>query len=139
VTACHLDHDPEWQQRIAHHRQRRPADWQTLEAPYQLAEAIDAASQRNHLLLVDCLTVWLSNIMLADHNIEQEQHYLCRTIEATPASILLISNETGMGVVPDHPLGRRFRDAQGRLNQRLAAICHRVDLIVAGLPLRLKG
>jgi len=110
-----------------------------VEAPYSLPAAIQRASNRGTLLLVDCLTVWLSNIMLANHDIEQEQSALCQTIADIAGDIILVSNEVGMGVVPDHALGRRFRDAQGALNQSVAAICDRVDMVIAGLPLRLKG
>ena len=90
-------------------------------------------------VLVDCLTLWLSNLMLADADIEAETVRLERALEAATAPVVLVSNEVGFGIVPEHPLGRRFRDLQGVLNQRIAARADRVVLMVAGLPLAVKG
>jgi len=124
--------------RIPAHRDRRPAAWQTSEVPLALPEAI-AQSRAGHLLLIDCLTLWLSNLLLEDPTtIEARQQALCRAISACQGAIILIANEVGCGIVPEHPLARSFRDAQGSLNQEVAAVCDRVELVVAGLPLRLK-
>jgi len=90
-------------------------------------------------VLVDCLTLWLSNLMLAGIDIEAETAHLERTLTAATAPVVLVANEVGFGIVPDHPLGRKFRDLQGMLNQRMAALADCVILMVAGLPLALKG
>ncbi|MDX8413383.1 MAG: bifunctional adenosylcobinamide kinase/adenosylcobinamide-phosphate guanylyltransferase [Mariprofundales bacterium] len=139
ATACPIEGDDAWRQRIDIHRQRRPSSWQTIEVPYALPEAIQTHASSGALLLVDCLTVWLSNIMLGNHDLPQAQALLCQVIENIGCDIILVSNEVGMGVVPEHALGRQFCDAQGRLNQAVAASCDRVEMIIAGLPLRLKG
>lgn len=123
--------------RIQSHRSRRPAAWQTVEAPLALPEAV-AGAEEGRLLLVDCLTLWLGNLLLHDPaSIPSRRAALCRAVAAREEPIILVSSEVGAGIVPDHPAGRAFRDAQGELNQEVAALCDRVELIVAGLPLRL--
>jgi adenosylcobinamide kinase/adenosylcobinamide-phosphate guanylyltransferase len=129
--------DAEMAERIAAHRARRGAQWRTIEAPRDLA-AVLAACQTTPVL-VDCLTLWLSNQMLADADIDLEMTRLEDALMAARTPIVLIANEVGSGIVPDHPLGRKFRDLQGVLNQRMAACADRVVLVVAGLPLALKG
>ena len=129
--------DEEMRTRIAAHRARRGPSWQTVEAPHGLAEAV--ASAQPAPVLVDCLTLWLSNLMLAAVNIEAEIARLEHALEDAGAPVVLVSNEVGSGIVPEHPLGRRFRDLQGLLNQRMAARADRVVLMVAGLPLAVKG
>ena len=129
--------DEEMRARIAAHRARRGPSWQTVEAPQELAEAVILAQPAP--VLVDCLTLWLSNLMLIDADIEAETVRLERALEAATAPVILVSNEVGSGIVPEHPLGRRFRDLQGALNQRIAARADRVVLMVAGLPLAVKG
>lgn len=129
--------DEEMRARIAAHRARRGPSWQTVEAPQELAEAVILAQPAP--VLVDCLTLWLSNLMLIDADIEAETVRLERALEAATAPVVLVSNEVGSGIVPEHPLGRRFRDLQGALNQRIAARAERVVLMVAGLPLAVKG
>jgi adenosyl cobinamide kinase/adenosyl cobinamide phosphate guanylyltransferase len=129
--------DGEMRARIAAHRARRGPSWQTVEAPQELAEAVILAQPAP--VLVDCLTLWLSNLMLIDADIEAETVRLERALEAATAPIVLVSNEVGSGIVPEHPLGRSFRDLQGALNQRIAARADRVVLMVAGLPLAVKG
>ena len=123
--------------RIAAHRSRRGADWRTVEAPRDLAAAL--AARRNMPVLIDCLTLWLSNLMLAEADIDAEVERLEKALAATAAPVVLVANEVGSGIVPEYPLGRRFRDLQGSLNQRMAAGADRVVLMVAGLPLALKG
>lgn len=129
--------DAEMRARIAAHRARRGPSWQTVEAPHELAETIVLAQPAP--VLVDCLTLWLSNLMLAAVDIDTEIARLERALEAAAAPIVLVSNEVGSGIVPEHPLGRRFRDLQGGLNQRMGARADRVVLMVAGLPLVVKG
>ncbi len=130
-------HDHEMAARIRLHRARRGPSWRTVEAPRDLAAAV-AGSERSPVL-VDCLTLWLSNLMLADAAIDKEVNELERALAAAPAPVVLVTNEVGSGIVPDHPLGRKFRDLQGVLNQRIAARADRVVLMVAGLPLAVKG
>ena len=123
-------------QRIAAHRARRGGCWRTIEAPRDLAAALEAC--RTTPVLVDCLTLWLPNLMLADADIDAETSRLEQALAMAAAPMVMVANEVGSGVVPDHPLGRRFRDLQGVLNQRIAARAHRVILVVAGLPLVIK-
>src|SRR5262249_19588367 len=119
-------------------RARRGPFWRTVEAPLALAQAIagEAASERP--ILVDCLTLWLSNLLLAGQEPGEEADGLCRTLHKVSGPVVLVSNEVGMGLVPETPLGRRFRDAAGRLNQDVAALADRVVFVAAGLPLVLK-
>ncbi|HET6320618.1 MAG TPA: bifunctional adenosylcobinamide kinase/adenosylcobinamide-phosphate guanylyltransferase [Hyphomicrobium sp.] len=128
-------HDEEMRQRIAHHQARRQSGWETLDAPFELAGTIAALTAP---ALVDCLTLWLSNVMLAGRDIEEETARLLQAMRHTPVPLVAVSNEVGMGLVPETPLGRAFRDAQGRLNQRVAAVADRVVFVAAGLPLNLK-
>jgi adenosylcobinamide kinase / adenosylcobinamide-phosphate guanylyltransferase len=129
--------DEEMAGRIKSHRERRGAQWRTIEAPRELAKAIAACGDAP--VLVDCLTLWLSNLMLAEANIEEETAQLEKTLVAAKGPVVLVANEVGSGIVPSYPLGRRFRDLQGVLNQRIAARAERVILMVAGLPLVVKG
>jgi adenosylcobinamide kinase/adenosylcobinamide-phosphate guanylyltransferase len=129
--------DAEMAERIAVHRARRGPQWRTIEAPRDLATALRECGTTP--VLVDCLTLWLSNHMLADADIELEMARLENALMAAKTPVVLIANEVGSGIVPDHPLGRKFRDLQGALNQRMAARADRVVLVVAGLPLALKG
>jgi adenosylcobinamide kinase / adenosylcobinamide-phosphate guanylyltransferase len=129
--------DDEMAARIKSHRERRGARWRTIEVPRDLAAALAACGEAP--VLVDCLTLWLSNLMLAEANIEEETAQLEKTLVAANGPLVLVANEVGSGIVPSYPLGRRFRDAQGVLNQRIAARAERVVLMVAGLPLALKG
>ena len=130
--------DGEMTARIAAHRARRGADWRAIEAPRDLAGPL-ADNMAGRAVLVDCLTLWLSNLMLADADVEAETERLEAVLARSSAPLVLVSNEVGSGIVPDNALGRRFRDAQGRLNQRMAARANRVVLMVAGLPLVVKG
>ena len=130
-------HDAEMVERISLHRARREGGWQTIEAPFLLAQTL--AESDGGIVLVDCLTLWLSNILLAGRDIESECDRLMEALLARAGPTVLVSNEVGLGIVPDNALARRFRDAQGRLNQRVAAVADRVVLMAAGLPLVLKG
>jgi len=129
--------DEEMAERIGAHRSRRGPRWQTIEAPRDLAAALDAC--KTVPVLIDCLTLWLSNLMLAEADIDAETARLEAALAAAMAPVVLVANEVGYGIVPDYPLGRRFRDLQGILNQRVAARADRVVLVVAGLPLAVKG
>jgi adenosylcobinamide kinase / adenosylcobinamide-phosphate guanylyltransferase len=129
--------DDEMTARIAAHRARRGAGWRDVEAPRDLPDAL-ARTAAGGAVLVDCLTLWLSNLMLADADIEAEAARLESALASMAAPVVLVSNEVGSGIVPDNALARRFRDAQGRLNQRIAARADRVVLMVAGLPLVVK-
>jgi adenosylcobinamide kinase/adenosylcobinamide-phosphate guanylyltransferase len=129
--------DDEMAERIARHQADRGESWTTVEAPLELAAAI-AALPADAIAVVDCLTLWLSNQMLADRDVEAACAQLVTAVAACPARLWLVSNEVGLGIVPETPLGRRFRDEAGRLNQRLAATVDEVYFVAAGLPLRMK-
>jgi adenosylcobinamide kinase / adenosylcobinamide-phosphate guanylyltransferase len=129
--------DVEMEARIARHKADRGAGWRTVETPLDLVAAMEAADAP--VVLVDCLTLWLSNLMHHGRDVEAESAALCACLGRFEGEVILVSNEVGLGLVPETPLGRAFRDAQGRLNQRVAAVCDVVEFVAAGLPLRLKG
>jgi adenosylcobinamide kinase/adenosylcobinamide-phosphate guanylyltransferase len=131
--------DDEMRARIAHHRVARGDGWRTVEEPLLLTQALAHESAQGCAVLVDCLTLWLSNIMHAGRDIETEIAHLGQWLGQAQDPVVLVSNEIGLGLVPETPLGRRFRDAQGRLNQAVAAVVPHVVFVAAGLPLRLKG
>jgi adenosylcobinamide kinase / adenosylcobinamide-phosphate guanylyltransferase len=131
-------HDSEMLARIADHRHRRDGRWCTVEAPTDLPGAIAAHGSEGQVVLIDCLTLWLSNIMLAGRDLTAEVQRLVRALGHAAGPIVVVSNEVGLGIVPDNALAREFRDAQGRLNMQVAAIADRAVLIAAGLPLILK-
>lgn len=131
-------HDDEMRERIAHHRAERGGRWTTIDAPRDLVEAIDARSGTGAVVLVDCLTLWTSNLMLADADMDAARHRLRDCIGRFDGQLLFVANEVGLGIVPDNPLARRFRDEAGRLNQLIAAIASEVVLLAAGIPVRLK-
>jgi adenosylcobinamide kinase/adenosylcobinamide-phosphate guanylyltransferase len=130
--------DDEMKARIARHRAQRGEGWTTVEEPLGLVDALTREATRGRAVLVDCLTLWLSNLMLAGRDPEIEAHRLTRFLGVARYPVILVSNEVGLGLVPDTPLGRSFRDAQGRLNQIVAALVPNVVFIAAGLPLWLK-
>lgn len=130
--------DDEMRDRIARHRADRGADWITVEAPLDLCRALTDATAEE-VVLVDCATLWLTNHLLADHDLEAETARLLSALAACPAPVTVVSNEVGWGIVPENALARRFRDAQGRLNQRIAAQAELVIGVMAGLPMVLKG
>ncbi|MFN3575857.1 MAG: bifunctional adenosylcobinamide kinase/adenosylcobinamide-phosphate guanylyltransferase [Tabrizicola sp.] len=130
--------DDEMRARIARHREDRGADWTTVEAPLDLAAAL-AATGPEEVALIDCATLWLTNHLLAGHDLPAEVQHLLSALAACPAPVVIVSNETGWGIVPENALARRFRDEQGRLNQRLAHQAGLVVTVIAGLPLVLKG
>ena len=150
ATAQVLDH--EMARRVAAHQARRPAQWGLVESPLELYAALSRNAAPNTCLLVDCLTLWLSNLLFAGEAAKQaeagqaincplflrETQALAEGLQRLPGRIILVSNEVGSGIVPMDPVSRLFADEQGRLNQRIAAACDRVTLVAAGLPLVLK-
>ena len=132
-------YDDEMRARIARHRADRTGEWTTVDAPIELAEAIATHSAPDRILLIDCLTLWVSNLLLGEHAITAATDGLIAAIRSAKGPLVLVSNEVGWGIVPDNALARRFRDEAGIVNQRIAATVDSVSLIVAGLPLSLKG
>jgi len=133
--------DDEMSARILHHRARRPAHWQLREAPLQLADTLRSEAHAARCLLVDCLTLWLSNLLCREDEalFATQRAALLAAVDDLPGELILVSNEVGQGVVPLGALTRRFVDEAGRLHQDLAARCERVVFTVAGLPQLLKG
>ncbi len=134
ATAEAFDH--EMQSRIAQHRERRGDGWETIEAPLALTEAL--ATCGDTVVLVDCLTLWISNLMFHDRDVLAEIDRLCAALAGASGHVILVSNEVGMGIVPENALSRRFRDFQGLANQKVAAVADAVYFVAAGLPLALK-
>lgn len=130
--------DDEMRAKIARHRARRGDLWRTIEAPLDPAAALRRATAAN-AVLIDCATLWLSNLMLADADTDAAEDALAKALGARTCPVVIVSNEVGQGVVPDTAMGRRFRALQGGFNQRLAARADRVVAVMAGLPLALKG
>ncbi len=133
--------DAEMAQRIAAHRAHRPAHWASIEEPLALAAALQRHAAENHCVLVDCLTLWLTNLLLHPDTamFERERAALLDILPELPGQIILVSNETGLGIVPLGEITRRYCDEAGWLHQELATRCERVLLTVAGIPLTLKG
>ncbi|HRG50935.1 MAG TPA: bifunctional adenosylcobinamide kinase/adenosylcobinamide-phosphate guanylyltransferase [Pseudomonadales bacterium] len=131
--------DDEMQARIQHHQTSRDARWKTIEEPIELATTLQKNAATDTCILVDCLTLWLTNLLLADEaTFVRERDALLNVLPHLAGDILLVSNEVGMGIVPLDPLSRRFVDEAGRLHQQLAQCCDAVTLVAAGLPLSLK-
>lgn len=129
-------HDDEMAERIAKHRNRRGAQWLTVEEPCDIARIIATAERP---VLVDCLTLWLTNLLLAERDIPAETETLLVTLDRASVPVVLVANEVGLGIVPDNALARAFRDHAGIVNQRVASIADLVLFVAAGLPLTLKG
>ncbi|MEL7468966.1 MAG: bifunctional adenosylcobinamide kinase/adenosylcobinamide-phosphate guanylyltransferase [Pseudomonadota bacterium] len=129
--------DGEMSERIALHQAERGADWSLIEAPLDIVSAVESHSHGT--LLIDCLTIWLNNLMYHDRDVAVETGRLINALKAASAPMVLVSNEVGLSIAPENALARRFRDAQGRLNQQVAAVVDRVEFIAAGLPMVLKG
>lgn len=131
--------DTEMKERIAKHREERNKGWDTVEEPFGIAETIKKISDKYEVIVIDCLTLWLSNLLLAEKDMEKEIDAFVSSVIAHKAShIFIVSNEVGMGIVPENKLARRFRDLAGHLNQKLAHIADEVYLVTAGIPLRIK-
>jgi adenosylcobinamide kinase/adenosylcobinamide-phosphate guanylyltransferase len=144
--------DAEMQERVRHHRERRPAAWRTAEEPLHLARTLAAEARDKRCLIVDCLTLWLTNLILADRPdtegggvihpgaiFTEERARLLEVLPSLPGTVLLVSNEVGQGVVPANALGRFFVDESGRLNQAISRVSDRVYWMVAGCPMLAKG
>jgi len=135
--------DAEMVEKIRRHREERPSHWQTIEEPLQLGQVLAQNAALFDVMLIDCLTIFVANLLetVESDPFSIERHFagVLDALRVSPASVVLVSNEVGSGVVPAYPAGRRFRDALGELNQRVAAIADNVVLLVAGLPLALKG
>lgn len=138
-------YDAEFGQRVAHHKNRRPLAWQTIEQPFNLGAAVKEHAKPNHCVIIDCLTLWLAQCICPDcdrpqHlNWQHERQMLLDALDALPGLVLIVSNEVGMGIVPLGEINRQFQDEQGRLNQAVATVANRVSFVAAGLPLTLKG
>lgn len=130
--------DGEMEKRIALHQDRRGSGWRTVEEQTDLAGVLAREAKSDAVLLVDCLTLWLNNLMMADKDLASESARLCDAVSTLAGPCVFVSNEVGMGIVPDNRLSREFRDAQGRLNQDMAAVCGKVIFVAAGQPLLLK-
>ena len=142
VATLAASNDEEMQARVELHRKRRDDSWLTVEEPLQLAAILDQYQSQADAILIDCLSMWISNCLFAemtDKTIEQAVTELATTVRNLAVPVVLVANEVGLGVVPDNPLGRRFRDLAGWTNQQLAAACDSVVLVAAGLPLTLKN
>lgn len=133
--------DDEMQERIQHHQHQRPSEWQLVEEPLYLADCLKQIDQPNHVILVDCLTLWVSNLLMhEDPSLQQtEFEKLYDVLPNLKSKIILVSNETGLGVIPMGQISRKFVDESGRLHQRLGQIAEKVVFCVAGFPMMLKG
>lgn len=130
--------DDEMTQRIARHRADRAGHWQSVECPIDLPEAISGHATNDSIILVDCLTLWLSNLILADRDVAAARDSLAEVLQTARGTILLVSNEVGQGIVPDNALARLFRDEAGWLNQAVARAANEVWFVTAGIARQLK-
>ncbi len=140
IATCQ-PHDEEMRERIARHQRERHPSWKTLEVPLELPAALEAHNVRGHIILVDCLTLWVTNLILAeqpDTAIETQTAALLQALTGMRCPVILVSNEVGQGIVPENPLARRFRDWAGWVNQKVAARADRVIWMVAGIPVTIK-
>ncbi|MGH8327977.1 MAG: bifunctional adenosylcobinamide kinase/adenosylcobinamide-phosphate guanylyltransferase [Steroidobacteraceae bacterium] len=140
IATAIAEHDEELDERIRRHRSYRPVDWVTVEEPVALGTALQIHARADCCLLIECLTLWVAHLLTSGpaDRLESERASLLHTVAETPGHVILVSNETGLGVMPSGALSRRFLDVSGELHQSLAALCDRVTLVVAGLPQRLK-
>ncbi|HMK56461.1 MAG TPA: bifunctional adenosylcobinamide kinase/adenosylcobinamide-phosphate guanylyltransferase [Dissulfurispiraceae bacterium] len=130
--------DEEMKDRIERHKSERPAEWKTFEEPLSVPKLIADAGGRYGVVLVDCLTLWLSNLLMNGTDVEEEIESLLLSVAPCPSSLFIVSNEVGMGIVPDNALARRFRDMAGTLNRCIAEVADDVFLVVAGIPVKIK-
>ena len=131
--------DEEMRQRIAKHREDRGKDWETHEEPLALAERIADVAREDRAVLIDCLTLWVTNLMLEERDIAREFDGLLQAVKDAPGRLVFVSNEVGLGIVPENRMAREFRDHAGRLHQKVAALVPEVYFVAAGLPLKMKG
>ncbi|GAB4486388.1 MAG: bifunctional adenosylcobinamide kinase/adenosylcobinamide-phosphate guanylyltransferase [Thermodesulfovibrionales bacterium] len=132
-------YDGEMRERIRRHREERTAEWDTIEEPVNLADLLAEIGDRYDVILVDCLTLWLSNLMLGSHDADAEIERLLLVFQETPAAVFVVSNEVGLGIVPENELARAFRDRAGTLNQKIAAASDQVYFVAAGIAMKMKG
>jgi adenosylcobinamide kinase / adenosylcobinamide-phosphate guanylyltransferase len=132
--------DAEMRERVRMHQEQRHKRFATLEEPIELTSALKAAAKAHDVILVDCLTLWITNLLGANHDVAKAVDQLAAALPTIETSrVILVSNEVGLGIVPDNPMARMFRDLAGAAHQRLAEICTDVHFVVAGLPMTLKG
>jgi len=131
--------DEEMRDRIALHQQRRGQGWETLEAPVELMQALVANTVAGRPMLVDCLTLWVTNLMLGEHDVDAAFDLLAASLSGLKGPVVFVSNEVGLGIVPENAMARVFRDHAGRLHQLIAGLADEVHFVAAGLPLKMKG
>ena len=139
--ATALIFDKEMAERVKQHQESRGPEWSLIEEPVEIAETLRTKCSNFDAVLADCMTIWLSNVLLqkGEKNIEPYQDSLLETLSARKQAIIIVSNEVGAGIVPENPLGRKFRDIAGQLNQKIAQLADKVVFMIAGLPMYLKG
>ena len=140
IATC-IPHDKEMEQRVMHHQRQRDSTWKTLEAPIFLPDAIIKQGLKGNVLLVDCLTLWINNLIMDDRNaakIDNHINNLIRSLDEAECPVILVSNEVGCGIVPENKLARRFRDIAGFTNQKVADFADRVIWMVAGISVKIK-
>ena len=140
IATC-MPQDKEMEQRVLRHQRQRSSDWETLEVPVFMPEAIQKSGVEGHVILVDCLTLWINNLILNNdkpENIDNHIQKLTQSIEKAECPVILVSNEVGTGIVPENKLARLFRDITGFTNQKVAACVDRVIWMVAGIPVKIK-
>ncbi len=131
--------DDEMRERVAVHRERRSSDWETVEEPLALADALRQTARKGRIVLVDCLTFWVTNLMMEKADVARECDGLVKQLGELTSPVVLVSNETGLGIIPDNKMAREFGDLAGTVNQNIAAYCDTVHFVAAGLPLTLKS
>ncbi len=140
VATC-VPQDEEMHQRVENHQKERGAEWRTVEAPLAIAQVITDYGPQAQTILIDCLTLWTSNLLMEKSELEyirDQADTLAAAVKKSACSIILVANEVGLGIVPDNPLARLFRDAAGMVNQIMAQACERVVMTVAGIPVTIK-
>lgn len=140
VATC-VPHDEEMQQRVKNHRNERGEEWQTIETPLDISQVLTANGDNAEVILIDCLTLWVSNLLMQNENldfIQTKARELATAIEKCTCPVILVTNEVGLGIVPENRLARLFRDAAGFVNQTVAAACQQVVMTVAGIAVTIK-
>ncbi len=130
--------DDEMKERIEKHKKERPEEWMTFEETLNISALIKDIQDKYDVILLDCLTLWLSNLLFSNRAVEEDIKYFCSSLVTCHSSLFIVSNEVGMGIVPDNELSRRFRDLAGYLNQKVAEIADEAYLVTAGIPIKIK-
>lgn len=138
IATC-VPYDEEMKDRVRRHQQERGSSWLTVDAPVELADTILTCSQNAHVVLADCLTLWMSNLLMESEQTDRRVEELITAISRTQCPVILVSNEVGGGIVPENALARQFRDTVGFANQKVAACVDEVIWMVAGIPVKIKG